>query len=90
MDIFNEGVDIPCIDTLLFLRPTLSYTIFIQQLGRGLRTFEGKDSVRVLDFVGNYKGAELRPLFLTGNYKKGKGVINTTDKEFLLPEGCRV
>lgn len=88
VDIFNEGVDIPCIDTLLFLRPTLSYTIFIQQLGRGLRTFEGKDSVRVLDFVGNYKGAELRPLFLTGNYKKGKGVINTTDKEFLLPEGC--
>ena len=90
VDIFNEGVDIPCIDTLLFLRPTLSYTIFIQQLGRGLRTFEGKDSVRVLDFVGNYKGAELRPLFLTGNYKKGKGVINTTDKEFLLPEGCSV
>ena len=88
VDIFNEGVDIPCIDTLLFLRPTLSYTIFIQQLGRGLRTFEGKESVRVLDFVGNYKGAELRPLFLTGNYKKGKGVINTTDKEFLLPEGC--
>lgn len=44
--------------------------------------------MRVLDFVGNYKGAELRPLFLTGNYKKGKGVINTTDKEFLLPEGC--
>lgn len=73
VDIFNEVVDIPCIDTLLFLRPTLSYTIFIQQLGRGLRTFEGKDSVRVLDFVGNYKGAELRPLFLTGNYKKGKG-----------------
>lgn len=90
VDIFNEGVDIPCIDTLLFLRPTLSYTIFIQQLGRGLRTFEGKYSVRVLDFVGNYKGAELRPLFLTGNYKKGKGVINTTDKEFLLPEGCSV
>lgn len=90
VDIFNEGVDIPCIDTLLFLRPTLSYTIFIQQLGRGLRTFEGKESVRVLDFVGNYKGAELRPLFLTGNYKKGKGVINTTDKEFLLPEGCSV
>lgn len=88
VDIFNEGVDIPCIDTLLFLRPTSSYTIFIQQLGRGLRTFEGKEKLRVLDFVGNYKGAELRPLYLTGHYKKGKGVINKTDKEFLLPEGC--
>ena len=89
VDIFNEGVDIPCIDTLLFLRPTSSYTIFIQQLGRGLRTFEGKENLRVLDFVGNYKGAELKPLFLTGNYKRGKGVINSTDKEFILPEGCR-
>lgn len=88
VDIFNEGVDIPCIDTLLFLRPTSSYTIFIQQLGRGLRTFEEKEKLRVLDFVGNYKGAELKPMFLTGNYKKGKGVVNTTDKEFLLPEGC--
>lgn len=88
VDIFNEGVDIPCIDTLLFLRPTSSYTIFIQQLGRGLRTFEGKEKLRVLDFVGNYKGAELKPSFLTGNYKKGKSIINTTDKDFLLPEGC--
>lgn len=89
VDIFNEGVDIPCIDTLLFLRPTSSYTIFIQQLGRGLRTFGGKDKLRVLDFVGNYKGAELKPLFLIGEYKKGKKIINISDKEFILPEGCR-
>lgn len=88
VDIFNEGVDIPCIDTLLFLRPTQSYTIFIQQLGRGLRKYEGKDKLRVLDFVGNYKGAELKPIFLTGNYTKNKGVINTTDKDFILPTGC--
>ena len=87
VDIFNEGVDIPCIDTLLFLRPTLSYTIFIQQLGRGLRTFDGKDKLRVLDFVGNYKGAELRPAFLTGEYKREKSSINVIDKNYLLPEG---
>lgn len=88
VDIFNEGVDIPCIDTLLFLRPTLSYTIFIQQLGRGLRTFDGKDKLRVLDFVGNYKGAELRPAFLIGEYKREKSSINVIDKNYLLPEGC--
>lgn len=53
VDIFNEGVDIPEIDTVLFLRPTESLTIFLQQLGRGLRLFENKDCLTVLDFVGN-------------------------------------
>ncbi len=53
VDIFNEGVDIPEIDTLLFLRPTESLTIFLQQLGRGLRLAEGKECCTVLDFVGN-------------------------------------
>jgi len=53
VDIFNEGVDIPEIDTVLFLRPTESITVFLQQLGRGLRLAEGKDCLTVLDFVGN-------------------------------------
>lgn len=53
VDIFNEGVDIPEIDTVLFLRPTESLTIFLQQLGRGLRLAEEKDCLTVLDFVGN-------------------------------------
>lgn len=53
VDIFNEGVDIPEVDTLLFLRPTESLTIFLQQLGRGLRLSDGKDCCTVLDFVGN-------------------------------------
>ncbi|WP_083914946.1 DEAD/DEAH box helicase [Alkalispirochaeta alkalica] len=53
VDIFNEGIDIPEIDTLLFLRPTESLTVFLQQLGRGLRLSEGKDCLTVLDFVGN-------------------------------------
>ena len=52
VDIFNEGIDIPEIDTLLFLRPTESLTIFLQQLGRGLRIHEDKSYLTVLDFVG--------------------------------------
>jgi len=53
VDIFNEGVDIPEIDTVLFLRPTESLTIFLQQLGRGLRLADNKECLTVLDFVGN-------------------------------------
>ncbi|TQO35651.1 superfamily II DNA or RNA helicase [Arenibacter algicola] len=53
VDIFNEGVDIPEIDTVIFLRPTESLTIFLQQLGRGLRLANDKDCLTVLDFVGN-------------------------------------
>ncbi len=52
-DLFNEGVDIPAVDTVLFLRPTESATVFLQQLGRGLRHEEGKASLTVLDFIGN-------------------------------------
>lgn len=62
VDLYNEGVDIPAIDTVLFLRPTESLTIFLQQLGRGLRLSEGKECLTVLDFVGqankNYRFAE--------------------------------
>jgi len=53
VDILNEGVDIPQVNMVLFLRPTESQTIFIQQLGRGLRKYPGKDHVTVLDFIGN-------------------------------------
>jgi superfamily II DNA or RNA helicase/HKD family nuclease len=53
VDIFNEGVDIPDVNTILMLRPTESPTIFLQQLGRGLRKSESKDCLIVLDFVGN-------------------------------------
>lgn len=88
VDVFNEGVDIPCIDTILFLRPTTSYTIFIQQLGRGLRTFKEKEKLRVLDFVGNYKGAELKPSFLSGDLKREKTPSSPLDPNFILPSGC--
>lgn len=52
VDLYNEGVDIPEVDTVLFLRPTESLTVFLQQLGRGLRLSEGKDCLTVLDFIG--------------------------------------
>lgn len=52
VDMYNEGVDIPEINTVLFLRPTQSLTVFLQQLGRGLRLSEGKDCLTVLDFIG--------------------------------------
>ena len=54
VDILNEGVDIPGVNMVLFLRPTESSTIFIQQLGRGLRKYHNKDYVPVVDFIGNY------------------------------------
>jgi superfamily II DNA or RNA helicase/HKD family nuclease len=55
VDLFNEGVDVPSVDTLLMLRPTDSATLFLQQLGRGLRKGEGKSSCTVLDFVGQHR-----------------------------------
>jgi superfamily II DNA or RNA helicase len=55
VDLFNEGVDIPKVDTLLFLRPTDSPTLFLQQLGRGLRRAHGKTLCTVLDFVGTHR-----------------------------------
>lgn len=57
VDVLNEGVDIPFIECLLFLRPTESKRIFFQQLGRGLRKFPGKEKVIVLDFIGNFANA---------------------------------
>ncbi len=53
VDLFNEGVDIPEVDTILFLRPTESLTVFLQQLGRGLRISQGKECLTVLDFIGD-------------------------------------
>lgn len=64
VDLFNEGVDFPNVQVLLFLRPTESKTVFLQQLGRGLRLCIGKDRVRILDFIGNYKRANQIRKFL--------------------------
>ena len=66
VDIFNEGIDIPELTHVLFLRPTQSFTVFLQQLGRALRLWPGKDFVVALDFVGNFRKAHVAPLALTG------------------------
>lgn len=67
VDIFNEGVDIPSINTVMFLRPTNSPIVFVQQLGRGLRKYKNKEFLTVLDFIGNHKKAYLIALALAGN-----------------------
>lgn len=65
--IFNEGIDIPCINQIVMLRPTESAIIFVQQLGRGLRKAEGKDYLTVIDFIGNYKNNFMVPIALYGD-----------------------
>jgi superfamily II DNA or RNA helicase len=92
VDIFNEGIDIPDIDTVLFLRPTESLTIFLQQLGRGLRLAEGKDCLTVLDFVGNS-----RPEYdFEGKFRALVGKTNTSIQKEIeddfphLPLGCTI
>ncbi len=89
VDMFNEGLDIPEIDLVMFLRPTESPTVFLQQLGRGLRKQRNKNYLNVLDFIGNYKKANLIPYFLTGeikDYRQGTKVYLPDEDEY--PEGC--
>jgi len=92
VDQFNEGVDIPEVDLVMFLRPTESYTIFLQQLGRGLCKAEGKEFLTVLDFIGNYKRAHLIPLILTGRNPQGdrEQFNRIRDLSLSLAEGCLV
>lgn len=66
VDLFNEGVDIPIVDLVIFLRPTESMTIYLQQLGRGLRLSEPKTHLTVLDFIGNYRQAHVKLPLLAG------------------------
>jgi superfamily II DNA or RNA helicase/HKD family nuclease/predicted house-cleaning noncanonical NTP pyrophosphatase (MazG superfamily)/phage repressor protein C with HTH and peptisase S24 domain len=65
VDLFNEGLDVPQVDLVMFLRPTESMTVFLQQLGRGLRLHPGKTHLTALDFIGNYRNAHYKlPLLL--------------------------
>lgn len=92
VDIFNEGIDIPQIDTVLFLRPTESLTIFLQQLGRGLRLDENKEILTVLDFVGQARDEydfENKFRYLIG--KTNSSVQSEVEKDFPnLPLGCSI
>lgn len=92
VDMFNEGVDIPEVDTILFLRPTESLTVFIQQFGRGLRKSQGKTHVNILDYVGNSR-AEFN---YTDRMRVILGRTSMSVKEELerdcphLPLGCSI
>ncbi|GGS77137.1 DUF3427 domain-containing protein [Nonomuraea spiralis] len=92
VDLFNEGLDVPDVDTLLMLRPTESATIFLQQLGRGLRRTPEKDVLTVLDFVGQhrkeYRFAN-RFQALTG-FSRGRLDKQVKDDFPLLPSGSQI
>ncbi|MGQ9856550.1 MAG: DEAD/DEAH box helicase family protein [Fervidobacterium sp.] len=95
VDVFNEGVDIPEIEMVMFLRPTESPTVFIQQLGRGLRKAKNKEYLIVLDFIGNYKNAVLIPFIISQkeyDLKMLQKEVNAENiREVLgLPEWCEV
>jgi len=93
VDLYNEGVDIPSVDTILFLRPTESITVFLQQLGRGLRLFDGKDCLTVLDYVGqankNYNIYEQKFRAIIG--KTNNSIEKEIENEFPnIPKGCYI
>ncbi len=92
VDIFNEGVDIPEIDTVLFLRPTESLTVFLQQLGRGLRKAKGKDCLTILDFVGNSRPEyDFEKKFRALIGKTSTSTIKEIEDEFPhLPLSCSI
>ena len=90
VDLFNEGIDVPEIDTVLFLRPTESATVFLQQLGRGLRLADDKPCLTVLDFIGQQHAEfrfDLRFRALTGVTRRA--LAQQFERGFpTLPPGC--
>ncbi len=89
VDMFNEGVDIAALDMVMFLRPTESPVVFLQQLGRGLRTNKGKEYLNVLDFIGNYEKAGRAPFLLSGGKTSAESVVHGYyDIEY--PDDCIV
>ncbi len=92
VDLYNEGVDIPEINTLLFLRPTQSLTVFLQQLGRGLRLSDGKECLTVLDFVGQAnKKYNFEEKFAALVSKRHISIQKQVEEGFVnLPRGCYI
>jgi superfamily II DNA or RNA helicase len=96
VDVMNEGVDLPFVECLLFLRPTESKRIFYQQLGRGLRKYVGKSHCVVIDFIGNFKNAyrlvEYQSLLphITDEPMASSRMIGTSKQILNLPLGCEV
>ncbi|MFF1651891.1 DUF3427 domain-containing protein [Streptomyces sp. NPDC058255] len=92
VDLFNEGLDIPDVDTLLLLRPTSSATVFLQQLGRGLRRTESKPVLTVLDFIGQHR-AEFRfeEQFRALTNLSRNRLVDHIERDFpQLPSGCQI
>jgi len=85
VDILNEGIDIPNINLLLFLRPTFSSTVFTQQIGRGLRKCENKDFVTIIDFIGNHKKDYIIAKFFYEEMLNNKNILYSK-KEKLIKE----
>lgn len=92
VDLFNEGLDIPDIDTLLLLRPTSSATVFLQQLGRGLRRSEGKAVLTVLDFIGQHrKEFRFEEQFRALTNLTRNRLLHSIESDFpQLPSGCHI
>ena len=92
VDLFNEGVDIPEVDTILFLRPTESSILFTQQLGRGLRLADGKECLTVLDFIGySNKKFSYSKKFSSLVNVHGRKLFRHVENEFpVLPTGCAI
>ncbi|MFD0828129.1 DUF3427 domain-containing protein [Neobacillus sp. M.A.Huq-85] len=92
VDLYNEGIDIPEANTILFLRPTESLTVFLQQLGRGLRLAEGKECLTVLDYVGQaHKNYNFEEKFRALIGKTKHSVQHYLENGFFhLPKGCFV
>ncbi|GEM03661.1 DNA helicase [Halolactibacillus miurensis] len=88
VDLFNEGVDIPEVDTLLFVRPTESLTIYTQQVGRGLRLSTGKTHCHIIDLIGNYKNADVKmQLFDTERDRDSRSVKHVIPE---VPTSCEL
>jgi hypothetical protein len=91
-DLYNEGVDLPFVDTLLLLRPTSSATTFLQQLGRGLRLFENKQTCLVLDFIGQHREDFRFDRLLSAMTGLPRGSLrDAVERGFpTLPSGCHL
>ncbi len=92
VDLYNEGVDLPYVNTILFLRPTESATVFIQQLGRGLRLYQDKEVLTVLDFIGQaHKNYNYRMKFQKLVGKTRHSVHTEVEMDFpSVPRNCFV
>ena len=95
VDVFNEGFDLPSIDTVLMLRPTDSPVVFLQQLGRGLRLEEEKSQLTVVDFIGNHRSFLAKPRALLGlGMAETPSAANILaaleDGDWQLPAGCSI